>query len=275
MSLLFAGLRKLRTRTASLVAVIIAALLVGIEFVLVGVSVKSAPPNSVDMSMYRWFLTFPGAFDAILAIVFALGGLVALIYVAAVAGTEWSWGTLKVAVMRGESRSRYALATFGALAVMLLAGTLITFLVGVGGAVIGATIAGLPTGGLTDGAAVGHLVASVVRCWFGLVGLSSVGYAVAMIAKSQMAGVGTVIGVYIASVIVPVALPEAIRNVFSYLPFSVSGDAIGLYGPPVEGRAAAAAGAVEPNLALLVTLGWLIASLAVAAFATERAEISG
>jgi len=54
----------------------------------------------------------------------------------------------------------------------------------------------------------------------------------------------------------------------------VSGDAIGLSAPPSAGASQSVAG-VEPTLALVVTLGWLAASLAVAALATERAEISG
>ena len=275
MRLVFAGVRKLRTRTASLVAAIVAAIIVGLEFLLIGVSVTMpAQSTGTDTNALRWFLTFPGAYDAILALVFALGGLVALIYVAAVAGSEWTWGTLKIAVMRGESRARYTIATFGSLAVMLLAGLLIAFAAGFLGAVAGASIAGLPLSGFADGDALPHLAISIVRCWIAICSLSAVGYAIAMVARNQMAGVGTVIGVYLASVIVPIALPRALQDIFKYLPFSVSGDAIGLSAPPSAGASQSVAG-VEPTLALVVTLGWLAASLAVAALATERAEISG
>ena len=275
MKLVFAGVRKLRTRTASWVAAIVAAIIVGLEFLLIGVSVNMpAQTSGTDTESLRWFLTFPGAYDAILALVFALGGLVALIYVAAVAGSEWTWGTLKIAVMRGESRARYTIATFGSLAVMLLAGLLIAFAAGFLGAIAGASIAGLPLGGFTDGDALPHLSLSILRCWIAICSLSAVGYAIAMVARNQMAGVGTVIGVYVASVIVPIALPEALQNVFKYLPFSVSGDAIGLSGPAGSNGQQAVAG-VEPTLALIVTVSWLAASLAVAALATERAEISG
>jgi hypothetical protein len=275
-SLLVAGLRKLRSRTATLVAAIVAAILVGLELVLVGVSLNlpAEATGSTDPALMRWLVTFPGAYDAILALVFAIGGLIAMIYVAAVAGTEWSWGTLKNAVVRGESRSRYTIATFGSISLMLLAGTLTTLAAGVLGAVAGAGIAGLPPGGLADPGAMPHVLVSVLRCWIALTALSSVAYAVAMVAKSQMAGVGMVIGVYLASILAPLALPEALRTIFNYLPFSIASDAMGLYGPTPSGETTQMAGAVEPNLALVVTLGWLVASLAVAALATERAEIS-
>jgi len=68
----------------------------------------------------------------------------------------------------------------------------------------------------------------------------------------------------------PVALPGVLRDIFAYLPFSVAADAIGINGPPDQG---AAVSAVEPTLALVVTVAWLAASLAVAALAAERAEI--
>ena len=49
-------------------------------------------------------LTFPGAYDQVLSFILGLGGRFAVIYGAAVAGSEWSWGMLKAAVARGESR---------------------------------------------------------------------------------------------------------------------------------------------------------------------------
>ena len=39
-----------------------------------------------------------------------------MVYGAAIAGSEWTWGTLKAAVARGESRSRYQLLSFASIA---------------------------------------------------------------------------------------------------------------------------------------------------------------
>jgi hypothetical protein len=278
MRLVLAGFRKLRTRTASIVATIVAALLVGLLELVIGWSM-SLPSESTASANSRqtlaWFVTFPGAYDAIFALVFGYAGLAAMIYVAAVAGTEWTWGTLKVAVMRGESRSRYALATFGSLAIALGVGVLVAFLAGVLGAIGGALAAGLPLQGFTDGDALPHLAALLVRGWIAVCCISAVAYAITMVAKNQMAGVGTVIGVYLAAVFVPIFMPEALRRALEYQPFSVASDAIGLNGPPGTAATTGSAVAVEPNLALVVTLVWLVGSLAVAALATERAEITG
>ena len=275
MSLAIVGLRKFWTRTATFVSVLVAAALVALEFVLVGVGYRSASSGTsgLDKPTVTWLLTFPTAFEAVISIIFAFFGLVALIYVATAAGSEWSWGTLKVAVTRGESRWQYTVATFASLTIVLLVGMLITFLAGIVAVVIGASIAGLAVGNPADPLALGGVLVKLVRCWIALAGLTSVGYAVAMVAKSQMAGIGTVIGYFIASIFAPALLPDIVKEIFKYLPFSAAGDSIGIAGPPTSGPPSAVG--LDPNVALLITVGWLIGCLAVASISVERAEISG
>jgi ABC-type transport system involved in multi-copper enzyme maturation permease subunit len=273
MTLVLAGVRKFRTRTASLVGLLIAISLVALEFVAVGATYKSSAIPADQKVTYDWLLIFPSAYDAIIALLIGFGGLIALIYVAAVSGTEWSWGTLRVAVARGESRSRYVFATFASIAIVLLIGLLATFAAGVLAAAAGALLAGLPLSGLTDGPALAQTALKLARCWVAIVTLSSVGYATAMVARSQMAGIGAVIGLYIGSVFAPLfPLPDVIREIFKYLPFSAAGDAVGIVGPTTGG--ATTNPVLDPNVALLVSLAWLVGSLAIAALATERAEIT-
>jgi ABC-type transport system involved in multi-copper enzyme maturation permease subunit len=272
MTLVLAGIRKFKTRIATLVSLLVAVALVVIEFVIVGAAYRAAPNdpnNGLTRETVTWLLTFPGLIDAVLAITFGFGSLIALIYVAVAAGSEWNWGTLKIAVARGESRRNYTLATFASLSLILGVGLAITFLAGIAAAVAGGLIAGLPVGAL-DGPALGGALAKLVRAWVALVGLTSVAYMVSMVARSQMAGVGTVIGLFIASTIV--TLVPVIREIFKYLPFSASGDAIGLGSEP---GARVGAASLDPNVALFVTIGWLIGLLAIAVIATERAEIKG
>ncbi|MGZ6265574.1 MAG: hypothetical protein ACXWN4_01525 [Candidatus Limnocylindrales bacterium] len=272
MTLVLAGVRKLRTRTATLVGLLIALVLVAIEFIAVGATYRSSTIPAEQKTTYDWLLTFPSAYDAVLSLVFGFGGLIALIYVAAVSGTEWSWGTLRVAVARGESRSRYVLATFASISIVLLIGVLACFAAGVVSAIVGAALAGLPLNGLNDGPALSQVALKLARCWVAIVGLSAVGYAAAMVARSQMAGIGAVIGFYIGSAFAPLFLPDAIKEIFRYLPFSATGDAIGLQGPS---GVAASSKVLDPGVALAVTLAWLVGSLAFAALATERADIAG
>ena len=272
MSLALAGVRKFRTRSATIVSLIIAVLLVGLLLILEGVGYRNVSTDaSVDTSSIVWLLSFPGAFDGVLEFTYLFLAIIGLIYVATAAGSEWSWGTLKVAVARGQSRWKYTVATFASLAIILLIGMLITFAAGLVAVVIGAAIAGLPLGNPFDPAVLWRIFLELTRCWIALTGLTSLGYAVDMVAKSQMAGIGTVIGFFIVSFIGPALLPDFVREVFKYMPFNVSGDAIGIQGPPGSGSTTG----VEPTLALAIIIAWLVGSLVVASISVERTEITG
>jgi ABC-type transport system involved in multi-copper enzyme maturation permease subunit len=278
-NLAIAGVRKFWTRSATIVSLIIAVIIVALEFVLVGVGYRttsgsSSGSNGLDTATLDWLLTFPSAFDAVLAIAFEFLGIVGLIYVATVSGSEWSWGTLKVAVARGQSRWQYAVATYASLSILLVIGLAITYLAGLVAVAIGASIAGVPLGNPLDAGAIGPTLVKFVRCAVALISLTSLGYAVAMVAKSQMAGIGTIIGYFIISILGPALLPSFVRDIFRYLPFSASSDAIGITGPASSG-AGSAASALDPNVALLVTLAWLVGLVAAAAISVERTEITG
>lgn len=278
MSLILIGVRKFSTRTATLVSILIAVGLLCLEFVGIAISYRAAVSGGtrgggMDPATFSWFLTFPGAFDAILSIVFSFGGIIGLIYVATTSGSEWSWGTLKVAVSRGQSRSLYVIATFASISLILLGGLVVMFLAGLVATFVGASIAGISAGNPFDPAVFPSLLAKLARTWIALSALTSLAYAVTMVSKSQMAGVGTVIGYFLVSIIGPALLPDFVKEIFKYLPFSISNDAIGLSGPPSS--AAATSSAIDPTYALLITIGWLVGLIAVTCLAVERTEITG
>jgi ABC-type transport system involved in multi-copper enzyme maturation permease subunit len=276
--LILIGVRKFATRTATLVSILIAVALLGLEFVGIAISYRAAVSGGtrgggLDPATFSWFLTFPGAFDAVLSIIFSFGGIIGLIYVATTSGSEWSWGTLKVAVSRGQSRSLYVIATFASISLILLGGLVVMFLVGMVATFVAASIAGLSVGNPFDPAVLPGLLAKLLRTWIALSALTSLAYAVTMVAKSQMAGVGTVIGYFLVSIIGPALLPDFVKEIFKYLPFSISSDAIGLGSPP--SAAGATSSAIDPTYALLITVAWLVGLIAVTCFAVERTEITG
>ena len=168
MRVFVSGLRKLVGRPASFVTLgLLAGLLVLIIVATAAVSTRDASPAAQARALV--LVRFPGAYDLILQFILGLGGLFAVIYGAAIAGSEWGWGTLKNAVARGESRTRYLLLMFAAIAVMVAVGLVITFVVGIAAAVVGANIAGVPTTGLTDAATLNRMPAQFVRGWFAVV----------------------------------------------------------------------------------------------------------
>jgi hypothetical protein len=191
-------------------------------------------------------------------------------YAAAIAGSEWTWGTLKTAVARGESRSRYMLTTYAGIAVLALIGLLISFAVGVVVTFLAAKLAGVSTDGLSDTSVFGNLPEQFLRGWFGLVEVGAVGFTIATIARSQLAGVGAGIGIYFAESFAGLFLPDIIK----YLPFNAANSLI-RSGSAAGGAGGQAASRLDPNTALVIVLAWLVGSLLVTAVFTERAEISG
>jgi hypothetical protein len=267
MRLFLSGLRKLVRRPATFVTGGILAGLTVLIIIAIGASANQT--TRPEGQAARLIITFPGAYTQILSFVLGIGGLFAVIYGAAVAGSEWNWGTLKAAVARGESRSRYMLTSFAAIGVVIAVGVLIVYGVGVVAGLIGAKIAGVSITGLGDSATLGSLPRLLARGWLGVVEEGAIGFAVATLARSQLAGIGAGIGLYFAETFARVFLPDIMK----YLPFDAATAAVG--GGGSFGNGGSRLVHLPADTALLVAAAWLVGSLIVVALFTERAEITG
>jgi ABC-type transport system involved in multi-copper enzyme maturation permease subunit len=271
--LFVSGVRKLSRRLATWLTFGLLAGLLVLIMVAVGATAKAPGASAGQAAASLRLVTFPGAYDAVLSFILGLGGLFAVIYGAAIAGSEWTWGTLKNAVARGESRSRYILWSFAAVAFVTAIGLAITFLIGVVAALVGATLAGVPTTGLNDAATLGRLPEQFARGWLAIVEEGALGYAIATLARSQLAGIGAGIAFYFGGTFAGIFLPDIVK----YLPFSVANASVstGAGGGFGGGGGGAQLVQLDANTALVLVVVWLIGSLLVAAVFTERAEISG
>jgi ABC-type transport system involved in multi-copper enzyme maturation permease subunit len=153
---------------------------------------------------------------------------------------------------------------------MIGVGLVIAFVVGVGVALIAATIAEVPTSGVSDPEAIGRLPELLGRGWLAVAEEGAIGFAIATLARSQLAGIGAGIGFYFGEQFASIFLPDIIK----YMPFN-SAQAVVAVSDEGFGGGGGAFTQLEPNQALLVVTAWLIGSLVVAALFTERAEISG
>ena len=269
MTLFTAGLRKLIRRPASFITLGLLIGLLALIFLAIGATARQASAAEGGQAALL-LVTFPGAYTLIISFLLGLGGLFAVIYGAAIAGSEWTWGTLKSAVARGESRSRYQLSLFAAIVVLVGVGLLVAFLAGVAVAFIGALLAGVPTTGVSDAAALGTLPELLGRAWLAVVEEGAIGFAVATLARSQLAGIGVGIGLYFGEQFASIFLPDVVK----YLPFDAASAVVAVSGEGFGGGGQLAT-RLDPNTALLVVIAWLIGSLVVTALFTERAEISG
>jgi ABC-2 type transport system permease protein len=269
MRIFASGLRKLVRRPATWVTALLLVGLLVLVFLAVGASARQAPtPQQAQNALL--LVTFPGAYFLVLSFILGLGGLLGVIYGAAIAGSEWSWGTLKAAVARGESRSGYLLASFGSVGVVVGVGLLISFVIGVLAAIVAAKLAGVSTDGLGDSAVLGQMPQQLLRGWLALSEEAALGFAIATIARSQLAGIGAGIGVYFGEQFASIFLPDVVK----YLPFAAAQAVVSTSQSGISGGGAAVRG-LAPDTALIVVAVWFVAALGVTALFTERAEISG
>ena len=141
MRLIGSQLRRLVRRPASWITLGMLAAMIALVFIALGASAQQAASQPGGAAILQ-LLAFPTAYTFVLTFAIQIGSLFAVIYFAAVAGSEWNWGTFKNAVARGESRSRYLLSGYGALGLLAGIGLVVVFLVGIAAAVVGASLAG-------------------------------------------------------------------------------------------------------------------------------------
>ena len=274
MRLFLADLRKLARRPATWIIGLILIAIVSLFYLAIGASAGQAATDQ-QRAQLRALLSFPAAYYVVLSFILGLGGLLAVVYGSSVSGAEWAWGTLKVAVARGESRGRYMLAAFAAVALIVLVGLLLAFVVGLAMAAIAASIGGVGTAGIDDADTVRRLPELLAKGWLGMLEQAALGFAIGTVARSQLAGIGAGIALYFVETFAAIAFPNEVR----YLPFSVAGSLVnapegsfgggggGGGGPPVE--------PLDPTLAIALVVAYLVAALVVTVVATERAEITG
>ena len=268
MRIFLATLRKLVRRPATFVTF---GLLVGLlALIIIAVSATSGRREDADNREALLLVTFPFAYTFIVSFILGLGGLFAVIYGAAVAGSEWTWGTLKSAVARGESRARYQLLSFAGVALMVGVGLVAAFGIGVGLAVVGANIAGVSTAGLDDSATLKTIPDILGRGWLAIVEEGALGFAIATLARSQLAGIGAGIAFYFGEQFARIFLQDVVK----YMPFTAANAVVDVSRGPGGGGGNPFT-SLEPDVALLVVLAWLVGALAVSILFTERAEISG
>jgi ABC-2 type transport system permease protein len=272
MRLLRANLRKLIRRPATWVTFILLVALLGLIFLAVIASSRTSQDPQAALAA-RLFVTFPGAYQLVVTLILGIGGLLAVTYGAAIAGSEWTWGTLKAAVARGEGRSAYTLLNYASIAVFTLVGLLLTFAIGVATSALGAVILDVPLSGMTDTDGLTGIPELLGRAGLALSMNAAFGFAIATIARSQLAGIGVGIGLYFAEGIAGIFLPDVIQ----WFPFAASSAVAARTGAGSFGEngGGGLTTQLDPNTAVIVVVVWLIVALGVSSLFTERAEIGG
>jgi ABC-2 type transport system permease protein len=281
-----AELLKLRRRWASYVVLGVLVVLMALVYLLIGaLSSRADEDGAAGVGL---ILRFPNAYAVINQFVFGLGSLLAVAYAAAIGGADWTWGVLRVVVARGEGRSRYVLAKAVGIAIALVVGVLIAYGAGIlftfGAASLASVSPGQPLG--TTGTET--LWMSLILGTFVLLQRAAIGYAVAVLTRSQVAGV--VVGIILflgESILATILTVMSIGRGFGgglvqretqwyqYLPFSIGDSVLSAAASSLPSDLSEALLQPVPLQQAIVGTGvYLVAALAIAALATERAEIA-
>ncbi|HVM31452.1 MAG TPA: ABC transporter permease [Candidatus Limnocylindrales bacterium] len=226
MRLLSAELLKLRRRTATYVVLLVLFVLM---VLLMGLL-------ATEQQLMRSLLQFPSAWATVGDFVFGgLGSMIAVAYAAAIAGADWNWGVLRNVIARGESRIGYVLAKGAAVTIVLAIGVAAILLAGAALAFAITSLAGVPPGNPVAASSLEVLGRQVLFGFPVLLERAAIGFAVAIILRSQVAGVVVAIVLYVgeafltgllfAATVMPRLMEGGLDRLspqwYQYLPFAV------------------------------------------------------
>ena len=261
MRLLFVSILKLVRRPASGRTMLVLLGLAALVYVTVGSAARTVPPE--ERESLAGLLSFPDAYAGLAGILVTVAGLAGAALAGTVAGSEWSWGTFRVAVARGASRAGYVVATVAALALLAVAGWLVLYAAGVLFVGIGGALSGLPQGDPFDADALASLPVVLAAGWWAVVVQASIGFAVGFATRSQVAGIGAVVGLLLAEQFAAVFVPA---DVLQLAPITASANLV---------DAAASAGLDGGILLpLAITTLYVVAAVGGAALVARRAEVA-
>jgi ABC-type transport system involved in multi-copper enzyme maturation permease subunit len=291
MRLVRAELLKLRRRMATYV--VLGVLLVIMALIYVIVALTTSPADFFDPAADM--LRFPTAYATIGEFVFGLGGMLAVVYAAAIAGADWSWGVLRNVVARGESRAMYILAKAAGLAIVFAVGVLIAFAFGVVLVLLAGTLRGHEVGNPLGPTATRQLIDWLGLGYPVLLERAALGFAVAVVLQSQLAGAIVGIVLYIGEGILGAIMlgitlvgrfaggmpePGDFEPIgpewYQYLPFGIGDNVLAAASPGAsieQGFEQLFLRPVPAEQAFVGVLAYLVLALAVSVVAIQRQEI--
>ena len=204
-SVLAAELLKVRRRWLPYALLLVAVLGAAIHIWLLGYATWVDQNNEFDV-FFRTeaFQTFalPHALPALLETGQFWGSILVGILTASVVGTEYSWGTVRQALLRGQTRSEYLTLKLIGLAILASAGLLAALAIGVLFSLIATALADETAQGSTS---FGAALLMVLRAAYTILPYGLLAFALTTVGRSTSLGVaGTLIFVVLESILIAI-----------------------------------------------------------------------
>jgi hypothetical protein len=262
MRLLRASVLKLARRPATRRTLLAVAGLVAFIYLSIGFSARAASDPAARASLEP-LLAFPQACGGFAGILLIFGGVAGAAYAGAVAASEWSWSTFRVALTRGESRVRYVVVLFLAIALLVLVAWLLLCLIGVGLILVGAALGGVSAGSPIDASNLGLLSAVIAAGGWAVLMEIALGFCVAFVSRSPVAGIATVAGLYFIEQLAALVIPA---DVLRFAPITAAAGLVSAAGK--SGLDASLAGP------LAVTTVYMLLAIGAAAAVARRSQVA-
>jgi hypothetical protein len=262
MRALRSSLLKLSHRPATGRTFLVLAAFLALIYVSLGLS-STAVSGSASRAEITSMLAFPDAHGALAGMLLIFGGIAGAAYAGAVIGSEWTWNTFRVAVARGASRAGYVLGLFVAVALLALVAWLVLYALGVVLVLAADALAGTQAGNPLDPASLGQVALLVAAGGWAVLMEVAIGYAAAFVARSQLVGVATVVGLFFAERFAEIFVPP---DLLRLAPITAASDLV----------TAASKGGLDASLIqpLAVTALYVFGALGIAAFVARRSEVA-
>lgn len=262
MRLVWSSLLKLVRRPATRRMFILLASFLVLIYLALGASSRTTPDASSGGTITT-MLTFPDAHASLAAMLLIFAGITGAAYAGAVAGSEWTWGTFRVAITRGGSRARYVGTLFVAIALLAFAAWIVLYALGVGLILVAGSLGGTPSGNPLDAAFLGRLAILVAGGGWAVLMEVAIGFSVAFVARSQVAGIGAVAGLFFAERFGELFLST---DVLRFAPITAATTIV-----TNAGKAGVDGGLALP---LAVTTVYLLLAIGLAAIVARRSDVA-
>jgi hypothetical protein len=262
MRLLRSAMLKLSHRPATLRTFLLLAGFLALIYVALGLS-TAASTDAAPSTTVESMLTFPGASGSLASMLLIFCGMAGAAYAGVVAGSEWTWGTFRVALTRGESRVRYVAGLFLGIALLALVAWFLLYAFGVGLILLAARLGGTGAGDPFDAANLGPLAVLVVGGGWAVLMEVAIGFGAAFLTRSQVAGVTTVVGLFFAERFAEMFVPA---DLLRFAPLSAAEGLV-----KAAGKTGLDGGLAVP---LVVTTLYLLAAIGLAGVAARRSQVA-
>ena len=260
MNILRAALLKLGRRPATRITFLILAGLLLVIYISLAASMEVVEQEG-EMGALAEIFAFPGAYGQLGSMLMTFSMLAAAAYAGTIAGSEWSWGAFRVSVARGESRVRYVLLTFVAVALVALVGFAVLFALGSVVSYVIGNLVGLGSGDpLADGI-FATVPAIVIGGWWVVVMGAAIAFSVGFATRSAVMAMVAVVAIYFGEQMATIVVPA---DVLRYLPIGA--------GTELVRSAASRATLGEIGMPLAAVTAYLVAALTAVAFVAARTE---